>query len=329
MNFNIKRSRRITNMRILLTGGAGFIGSNLVEALLEDDRVKKLVVLDNLSTGFKSNIEGFLTNPKFTFIEGDIREYFTCLDACKNIDVVSHQAALGSVPRSINDPLTSNEVNISGTLNVFNAARTQNVRKIVYASSSSVYGDDSSPVKSENVTGKPLSPYAVTKSVNEIYANLFPSLYDTKFIGLRYFNVFGPKQSPEGPYAAVIPLFINAILKNSSPVINGDGLQSRDFTYISNVVQANINAIFCENDAAWNQVYNIAAGEKTAVVEVYKVLLEIIGKTLPAKHGPERPGEIKDSLANISKAKELLDYDPKVRIKEGLKMTVEWFRKTS
>lgn len=313
-------------MKILVTGGAGFIGSNVVEALLSDNRVESIVVLDNLSTGFKHNIEEFFANPKFNFIEGDIRDYETCLNACRGIDIVSHQAALGSVPRSINDPLTTNAVNITGTLNVFTAAKESGIKKIVYAASSSTYGDSQLLPKVEDVIGKPLSPYAVTKYVNELYADVYSKTYGMKFIGLRYFNVFGPKQSPKGEYAAVVPLFINALLKGESATINGDGMQSRDFTYISNVVQANANAIFCNSPDAFNQVYNIATGEKVGVRDMYKMLAAIIGKNIPAKHAPGRAGEIKDSLADISRAQKFLKYQPEVRVEEGLEKTVRWFK---
>ena len=314
-------------MKILVTGGAGFIGSNIVEALLEDKRVTKVTVLDNFSTGFKHNIEEFFSNPNFSLVEGDIRDYETCLNACKNMDIVCHQAALGSVPRSINDPLTTNAVNISGTLNVYTAAKNAGIKRIVYAASSSTYGDSQSLPKVEGVIGKPLSPYAVTKYVNELYAEVYSKTYGIQFIGLRYFNVFGPKQSPTGAYAAVVPLFINALLKGETPTINGEGTQSRDFTYIGNTVQANLKALFCENDKAWNEVYNVAVGDQTTVVEMYNILKEIAGSKIQAKFGPTRKGDIEHSLADISKAVTLLKYKPSVHIKEGLKNTFEWFKK--
>src|SRR5687767_1853115 len=243
-------------MQILVTGGAGFIGSNLVEHLLKLPLVTKVRVLDNLATGNLKNLEEFEGNSKFEFIEGDIRSYETCLKACAGIDAISHQAALGSVPRSINDPLTTNEVNITGALNVFTAAKEKNIKRVVYAASSSTYGDHPGLPKVEDKIGRPLSPYAVTKYVNELYARVYGDLYGTEFIGLRYFNIFGPRQNPNGPYAAVIPLFAEAILQNKAPLINGDGSHSRDFTFVDNAVQANILALFTDNKEAVNQVYN-------------------------------------------------------------------------
>lgn len=313
-------------MRILVTGGAGFIGSNLVEHLLSKPEVSFVRVLDNLSTGFLSNIEAFESNPKFEFIQGDIRSYETCLQACEGIDGISHQAALGSVPRSINDPLTTNEVNITGTLNVFTAAKEKGVKRVVYAASSSTYGDHPGLPKVEDKIGNPLSPYAVTKYVNELYAKVYANVYGLPLIGLRYFNVFGPKQNPNGAYAAVIPLFISAVLNNLPPTINGDGNHSRDFTYVANAVQANVRALFTNNPNAVNQVYNIAYGEKTSLNELFENIKEIAGSDLAAQYGPERRGDVKHSLADISKAKELLEYDPQVNIKQGLEKAFEWYR---
>jgi UDP-N-acetylglucosamine 4-epimerase len=314
-------------MRILVTGGAGFIGSNLVEALLLDERVSFVRVLDNLSTGLLKNIQSFLPHPKLHWMEGDIRSIETCIQACEGIDAISHQAALGSVPRSINDPATTNAVNISGTLNIFIAAQQKGIQKIVYAASSSTYGDSSVLPKVEHQIGKPLSPYAVTKLVNELYADVFHKTYGLNFIGLRYFNVFGPKQNPKGAYAAVIPLFAKAVLNNESPYINGDGEQSRDFTYVSNAVQANIKALFCEQDAAWNQVYNIACGEQNTINQLFYAL---------AQHSPNpgvkpiyreaRLGDVRDSLANIEKAQQLLNYRPTVTLADGLKLTLNWYK---
>lgn len=311
-------------MKILVTGGAGFIGSNIVSALLADSRVKRVVVLDNLSTGFKHNIEEFFANSKFTFVEGDIRNFATCVAVCEDIDIVCHQAALGSVPRSINDPLTTNAVNITGALNIYTAAKEAGIKKIVYAASSSTYGDSKSLPKVEDAIGKPLSPYAVTKYVNELYADVYAKTYGMKFIGLRYFNVFGPKQSPKGEYAAVVPLFINALLKGESPIINGDGMQSRDFTYVANAVQANLKSIFCDNTEAWDQVYNIAVGEQTTLLDMFNMLCEVTGSKLKPKFGPERAGDIKHSLADITKARNLLKYIPEISIKKGLRLTYEW-----
>jgi UDP-N-acetylglucosamine/UDP-N-acetylgalactosamine 4-epimerase len=314
-------------MRILVTGGAGFIGSNLVEHLLGLEGVSFVRVLDNLATGSLKNLQEFEGNTKFEFMQGDIRDYETCLTACKDINAISHQAALGSVPRSINDPLTTNEVNVTGTLNIFTAAKEKGVKRVVYAASSSTYGDHPGLPKVEDVIGKPLSPYAVTKYVNELYAQVYVRVYGMQLIGLRYFNVFGPKQNPAGPYAAVIPLFVNAVLNNTPPTINGDGEHSRDFTFVANAVQANIKALFAENTEAVNQVYNIAFGERTSLNELFEHIKEIAGSDLVPVYGPERKGDVKHSLADISKAKTLLGYEPTVSVKEGLKDTFEWYRK--
>jgi UDP-N-acetylglucosamine 4-epimerase len=314
-------------MRILVTGGAGFIGANLVEYLLKDKQVSLVRVLDNLATGSVKNLEEFFTDPKFEFFEGDIRNYETCLQACNSIDFVSHQAALGSVPRSINDPLITNEVNITGTLNIFTAAKESAVKRVVYAASSSTYGDHSGLPKVENEIGVPLSPYAVTKYVNELYAQVYARLYGMELIGLRYFNVFGPKQNPQGPYAAVIPLFINAVLTNEPPIINGDGEHSRDFTYVANAVLANVLALFTQNTEAVNQVYNVACGEQTSLNDLFMIIKEIAGSDLVPKYGPERTGDVKHSLADISKAKDSLSYKPIANIKDGLKTTFEYYRR--
>jgi len=313
-------------MHILVTGGAGFIGSNLVEVLLSDHRVSSVRVLDNLATGSLKNIEPFRSNPNFQFIEGDIRDYAICVAACTGIDFISHQAALGSVPRSINDPLTTNDVNITGTLNIFTAAKENNVKRIVYAASSSTYGDHPGLPKQEDKIGNPLSPYAVTKYVNELYAKVYGSLYGMEIIGLRYFNIFGPRQNPNGPYAAVIPLFAEAIIKNNPPTINGDGLHSRDFTFVANAVQANILAMFTENKDAVNQVYNIACGEQTSLNELFDGLKKEANSNLQPVYGPERRGDVKHSLADITKAKTLLHYHPKITVEEGLKKTFQWYK---
>lgn len=314
-------------MRILITGGAGFIGSNLVEKLLQNPDVELIRVLDDLSTGNKKNIENFSANKKFEFVEGDIRDFNTCLTACHEMDVVSHQAALGSVPRSINDPLKTNEVNITGTLNIFTAVKEKRIRRVVYAASSSTYGDHPGLPKVEEKIGNPLSPYAVTKYVNELYANVYATTYGIEFIGLRYFNVFGPQQSPNGPYAAVIPLFIKSVLDNEPPTINGDGEHSRDFTFVANAVQANELALFTGNPAAVNQVYNIAYGERTSLNQLFEMIKEVAGSDLAPKYGQERKGDVKHSLADISKAGNLLNYKPGVSVKDGLKTTFEWYRK--
>jgi len=314
-------------MNVLVTGGAGFIGCNLVEALLNTEAVTKVRVLDNLATGSTKNIEPFLKETRFEFMEGDIRNYNTCLMACENMDLISHQAALGSVPRSINDPLTTNDVNITGTLNIFTAAKEQRIKRVVYAASSSTYGDHPGLPKREDTIGAPLSPYAVTKYVNELYAKVYASVYKMDLIGLRYFNVFGPRQNPQGPYAAVIPLFINAILNNEPPVINGDGSHSRDFTFVANAVEANVRALFTKNKDAVNQVYNIAFGVQTSLNDVFEILKSIAGSDLAPKYGPERKGDVKHSLADISKATTLLNYQPAVSVKAGLEKTFEWYRR--
>jgi UDP-N-acetylglucosamine 4-epimerase len=314
-------------MRILVTGGAGFIGSNLVEELLKENSISLVRVLDNLATGSLKNIEPFFNDKRFQFTEGDIRDHNTCLLACDHMDYISHQAALGSVPRSINDPLTTNDVNITGTLNIFTAAKEKKIKRIVYAASSSTYGDHPGLPKVEHIIGNPLSPYAVTKYVNELYAKVYADLYEMEITGLRYFNVFGPRQNPQGPYAAVIPLFVKAIIENKPPVINGDGEHSRDFTYVANAVQANIKALFTENKNAVNQVYNIAYGQQTSLNDLFNHLKTIAGSNLEAIHGEDRKGDVKHSLADISKAKTLFGYDPKISVADGLQKTFEWYRK--
>ena len=250
-------------MRVLVTGGAGFIGSNLVGALLQDERIQFVRVMDNLATGSLANIDAYRIDPRFEFMEADIRDFEQCIKACEGIDAISHQAALGSVPRSIDDPITTNNVNITGALNVFTAANKQGIKRIVYAASSSTYGDHAALPKVEDRIGRPLSPYAITKYVNELYAQVYADLFLMEPIGLRYFNIFGPKQNPKGAYAAVIPLFAQALIDNKPPKINGDGRHSRDFTYVDNAVQANILALFTKNKEAVNQVYNIACGQQT------------------------------------------------------------------
>ena len=319
-------------MKILVTGGAGFIGSNLVEALLKDSRVQKVIVLDNLSTGYKKNIITFINHPKFEFIEGDIRDYQLCLKLCEDTDLISHQAALGSVPRSIVNPLLTNEINITGTLNVFTAAKEQGVKRIVFAASSSTYGDNIVLPKIESNIGKPLSPYAVTKYVNELYADVYARLFGLEYMGLRYFNVFGPKQNPKGAYAAVIPLFIKAALGGKAPIINGDGSYSRDFTYVANAVEANILALFAPSEVnesinpAINQIYNIAFGQRITLNELWQYIKVSAGINIKVTHGPNRQGDIPHSLADISKAKRLIQYYPKIDVKEGLKRALQWYQ---
>ncbi len=319
---------KITNKKILITGGAGFIGSNLCAYFLENNEV---VCLDNFSTGYRHNIERFLLNPKFTLIEGDIRNFETCVQAVSGVDYVLHHAALGSVPRSINDPITSNEVNVSGFLNMLTASRNAQVKRFVYAASSSTYGDSEALPKMEEVIGKPLSPYAVTKYVNELYADVFSKTYGIETIGLRYFNVFGRNQDPNGAYAAVIPKFVAQFLNHESPVINGDGNFSRDFTYIDNVIQMNELAMLTENPRAINTVYNTAFGERTTLNELVNSLKEFLSAydneiaNVSIIYGQNRVGDIPHSLASIEKAKELLNYQPQFSMKEGLKESVKWY----
>ena len=312
--------------KVLVTGGAGFIGSNLIEALLQRDY--KVVCLDDLSTGRIENIEEFKGDKNFDFVEGSILDFDLLIKLTKGLSAISHQAALGSVPRSIKDPITSNRVNIEGTLNVFKAAVDNKVERVVYAASSSTYGDSSALPKVESNIGRPLSPYAVTKAVNELYAGVFHRVYGLNTIGLRYFNVFGPKQNPEGPYAAVIPLFIKAILSGESPIINGDGDQSRDFTYVQNAVQANIKSLEISLQA-YNSIYNVAFGEQTTLNALAGYINEIVGLNLRPIYGQEREGDIKHSLADISKAKDQLGYAPEYDILKGLKETINWFTKNN
>ncbi|OJX49492.1 MAG: LPS biosynthesis protein WbpP [Flavobacterium sp. 38-13] len=315
--------------KILITGGAGFIGSNLCEYFLE--KGNQVVCLDNFATGHRHNIEPFFSNPDFTLIEGDIRNLDICNEAVQGVDYVLHQAALGSVPRSINDPITSNEVNVSGFLNMLVASRDANVKRFIYAASSSTYGDSEALPKVEDKIGKPLSPYAITKYVNELYADIFSKTYGLETIGLRYFNVFGRRQDPNGAYAAVIPLFVKQFMNYESPVINGTGDFSRDFTYIENVVQMNEKAMRTTNNEAVNTVYNTAVGDRTTLNELVGYLKEFLTVLDPKiasveiKHGPNRKGDIPHSLASIDKARTLLGYEPTHKIKEGLKEAVDWY----
>lgn len=319
----------LQNKTILVTGGAGFIGSNLCEELLSNNI--KTVCLDNFATGKRHNIEPFLKDKNFTLIEGDIRNIEDCHKACNNVDFVLHQAALGSVPRSINDPATTNDVNISGFLNMLIAARDAKVKRFVYAASSSTYGDHEALPKVEHIIGNPLSPYAITKYVNELYADIFNKTYGLDTIGLRYFNVFGRRQDPNGAYAAVIPKFVQLLVKHESPFINGDGSYSRDFTYIDNVVQMNLRAITSQNKDSLNQVYNVAFGERTTLLELTTILKTYLAEFDPAiknieiKHRDNRAGDIPHSLASIDKAKKLLNYDPKFSVSDGLKAAVTWY----
>lgn len=319
----------LKSSKILVTGGAGFIGSNLCEKLLELEA--KVVCLDNFATGKKENITAFLDHPNFTFIEGDIRNLKDCRKATEGVDFILHQAALGSVPRSIKDPLTSNEVNVSGFLNMLVAAKDEGVKRFIYAASSSTYGDSENLPKVEDIIGKPLSPYAITKYVNELYADIFKDAYGLDTIGLRYFNVFGRKQDPNGAYAAVIPKFVIQLMNHESPVINGDGTYSRDFTYIDNVVQMNLLALTTPNKEALNQVFNTAVGDRTNLLELTMLLKKYLSRYDPeiaeieVKHGPKRAGDIPHSLASVEKAKEMMGYDPQFPIEKGLKEAVDWY----
>lgn len=321
--------KKFSKKKVLVTGGAGFIGSNLCEELLRLDN--KVVCLDNFATGKRDNILEFLDNPNFILIEGDIRKLEDCLKASKNVDYVLHQAALGSVPRSIKDPITSNDVNVSGFLNMLVAARDNGVKRFVYAASSSTYGDSESMPKVEDVIGNPLSPYAITKYVNELYADIFSKTFGLETIGLRYFNVFGRKQDPNGAYAAVIPKFVSRLMKGDSPVINGDGTYSRDFTYINNVIDANILSLITTNKKAINTVYNVAYGDRNTLNDLVGYLKEYLSKfdtkilNIEVIHGPNREGDIPHSHASIDKAKELLNYNPQFSLQKGLKEAVKWY----
>ncbi len=319
---------KIKQSSFLITGGAGFIGANLAKYLLENG-ARKVRVLDNFSTGFDSNIKIFKDFISFEFIEGDIRDIETCKKACQGIEYVSHQAALGSVPRSIDDPITTNAVNIDGHLNMLYACKNSDVKRMVYAASSSTYGDSKILPKKEEEIGKPLSPYAVTKYVNELYSDVFYKTYGLETIGLRYFNVFGPLQSPRGAYAAVIPLFFEAVMKNTSPYINGDGEQTRDFTYVENAVQANILAMLSENKNAINEVYNIAVGEQISLNQLFNTIRTISGRdTLKPIYREQRKGDVRNSLADISKARSILGYEPLVSVFEGIELTYKYWEST-
>lgn len=324
-----KQFSKLKSSKVLVTGGAGFIGSNLIEALLQ--KGAQVTCLDNFSTGKRENLEAFKDNSLFTLIEGDIRNLETCHKAAKGVDYIFHEAALGSVPRSLNDPITTNEVNVSGFLNMLVAARDANVKRFVYAASSSTYGDSENLPKVEEIIGKPLSPYAITKYVNELYADIFKSAYDLDTIGLRYFNVFGRKQDPNGAYAAVIPKFVIQLMNHESPLINGDGTYSRDFTYIDNVVQMNLLALTSENENALNEVYNTAYGDRTNLLELTEMLKNYLAEYDPEisnieiKHGPNRAGDIPHSLASVDKARLNLGYNPEYNIATGLKEAVKWY----
>lgn len=313
---------QIKDKSYLVTGGAGFIGSHIVSYLLHNG-AKHVKILDNLATGSKANLNEFENDPRLTFVLGDITNYQDCLDACKNCDGIFHNAALGSVSRSLEDPIATNNANINGFVTVLNAARHQGVKKIIYASSSSVYGDDASTEKQEHITGNLLSPYAVSKKTNELYAAVFTKSYNLPIIGLRYFNVFGPKQNPNGQYAAVIPIFISQLLKNNPPAIFGDGTTSRDFTYIDNVVYANVLAMTSNIDTG---VYNVAYGASTSLNTLYKIIQQKLNSATQVDYKPERKGDIKNSLANISRIQQDLNYEPLIDINEGLEKTIVWYK---
>ncbi len=313
----------ISGSSFLITGGAGFIGSHIVEYLIKNG-AGKVRVLDNFSTGLQDNITAFASHPAFEMIEGDIRDLATCQKALGNMDYLAHQAALGSVPRSIVDPIKTNETNVTGFLNVLVAARDSGIKRMVYAASSSTYGDHDGLPKIEEQIGSPLSPYAVTKYINELYASVFSRTYGFHTIGMRYFNVFGPRQNPKGPYAAVIPLFIKAALENNPASINGDGETGRDFTFVENVVQANIKALFAPLDK--HEVVNIACGGMTTLNDLWEMISTNLSVHIPPVYAPGRTGDIKHSLASVQKARTLFGYKPLIEMKEGLKETIKWGR---
>jgi UDP-N-acetylglucosamine/UDP-N-acetylgalactosamine 4-epimerase len=318
-------SKDLGNSSFLITGGAGFIGSHIAEYLLKNG-AKKVRVLDNLANGFQSNLDVLKNYNGFEFLEGDIRNLDICKQACTGIDYVSHQAALGSVPRSIKEPVYFNEVNVGGFVNMLNAAVENKVKQFVYASSSSVYGDEETLPKQEDKIGNCLSPYAVSKKVNEIYADVFSSVYGIKLLGFRYFNIFGPRQDPDGAYAAVIPLFVKNIINKTPVYINGDGGQTRDFTFVDNAVQVNIKGMLTDNPDAMNTVYNVAVGESFSVNYLYNACCEHLGSDQPAVYREPREGDIRNSLADISRAEKLLDYKPTKTFIEGLADTIDFFK---
>lgn len=324
-----KKLSQLQNTRVLVTGGAGFIGANLCEYLI--DHGARVTCLDNFATGHRKNLSSVLAHANFTLMEGDIRNISDCQKAVEDVDYVLHQAALGSVPRSINDPATSNDVNVGGFLNMLIASKDANIKRFVYAASSSTYGDSEALPKQEERIGKPLSPYAITKYVNELYADVFHKTYGIDCIGLRYFNVFGRKQDPDGAYAAVIPKFVMQFMKYESPVINGDGTFSRDFTYIDNVIQANVLAMLSEDSTALNTVYNVAYGDRTDLNALTEGLRAQLAQYDPAIanvsiiHGKERQGDVAHSLASIEKAKKFLSYKPVYNLESGLKEAVSWY----
>jgi UDP-N-acetylglucosamine 4-epimerase len=312
-------------MNILVTGGAGFIGSNLVKGLLANSNVNQVRVLDNFATGHLSNLKDLSADSRLEIIEGDIRNPEDCLKACEGIDAISHQAALGSVPRSIADPQTSHKVNVDGFVNMLEAARANGIKRMVYASSSSVYGDLPDSPKVETRLGKVLSPYASTKLANEVYAESWSKVYQMQLIGFRYFNVFGPRQDPNGPYAAVIPLFMKAALRNEQPTINGDGSITRDFTPVANVVQINTKGMLNPLEGSFHKVFNVACGHTTNLLALWNMIKDLAGATIEPNFGPNRPGDIMQSLANIDAAKEFLGYEPDVDLIASLTSTLKWY----
>ena len=319
-------STDISNSSFLVTGGAGFIGGHIAEYLLKNGAAK-VRVLDNMVNGFESNLDVLKSFPAFEMMEGDIRNAEVCATACKGIDYVSHQAALGSVPRSIKEPIYFNEVNVGGFVNILKGAVDNNVKQIVYASSSSVYGDEPTLPKQENRVGNCLSPYAATKKTNELYAQIFADVYGLKIMGFRYFNIFGPRQDPDGPYAAVIPLFVKGILKQTPVYINGDGEQTRDFTFVENAVQINIKGMLSNNEAALKKVYNVAVGERFTVNDLYNTCKKELNSNWEATYRAPREGDIRDSLADIGLAQTLLGYKPTKKFEDGLIETIQYFKK--
>lgn len=323
---NLYHKTDLSASSFLITGGAGFIGGHIAEYLLKNN-AGKVKILDNMSNGFKSNLEILKQYGSFEFIEGDIRDIEICRQACRGVEYVSHQAALGSVPRSIKEPFTTNDVNVGGFVNILQAAVENNVKQFVYASSSSVYGDEPSLPKREDRTGNCLSPYAVSKMADELYAGVFSKVYNIPVIGFRYFNIFGPRQDPDGPYAAVIPLFVKAIINKTDAFINGDGEQTRDFTFVQNAVQINIKGMLTDNDDARNKVYNVAVGENYSINYLFRKIKEYLKSDAEAIHREAREGDVRNSLADISMAKELLGYIPSTKFDSGLIHTIDFFKR--
>lgn len=322
---NNYHTKDLSKYHFLITGGAGFIGSNIVNYLVKHN-AGKIRIADNLSNGYKYNIEEFLHLPNVEFHQVDLTDLEVCKKMVEGIDFVSHQAALGSVPRSIENPIATHNANVNAFMNLLVASKEAGVKRLVYASSSSVYGDNKTLPKVEDEIGNALSPYAVSKRVDELYAEVFYKIYNLPNIGLRYFNIYGPNQSPDGAYAAAIPLFMKALLRNQSPTIFGDGLQTRDFTFVENAVQANIKAMLCEDTKAYGQIFNIACGERTSILDMFNILKKYAGASVEPTFKQERKGDVRDSLADITKAKNILGYEPKVFFDEGLRITLEWFK---